>query len=355
MFILIFFIVLFLLIISIIALYYLRSRKKNEQFKFRFPLVQGRSNLLPYTIFNTSLRALVLPRKTYTEYTPPNKLPKFLKYKRTILTPIGDQGLCGSCWAFAIAGVLADRLSIYTNRKYRHRLSAQSIISCVNYPKGCYGGELDKTANWLEVNQYPVPTENMFAYQNYESLEIDSTCRPKQDIKAGVVVKLGSVKSIVTYIDEFEYDKKILEENIKNMKQELFENGPFFAAISIYSDFLEYRGDTVYVKKSDSKFIGGHGIEVIGFCEKGEDFRPNFVNYAYWICKHNWGIDWPTPQSLYGPSTFCIRMGTNECGIESRCGILEPYIDKDEIVTIDYENNRTMSFSHYKDMIKIMN
>jgi len=48
------------------------------------------------------------------------------------LGPIENQGDCGACWAFASAGLLADRFCIHSNGAVKTRFSAQEMVNC-NY------------------------------------------------------------------------------------------------------------------------------------------------------------------------------------------------------------------------------
>ncbi len=60
------------------------------------------------------------------------------------LLPPSDQAKCGSCYAHAAVGQLADRISIATGKRIHHALSAQYVLSCLQseYEFGC-GGTLD--------------------------------------------------------------------------------------------------------------------------------------------------------------------------------------------------------------------
>lgn len=54
-------------------------------------------------------------------------------------SPIINQGLCGSCWAFAASGAVA--ASVMINTGVGVRLSAQELLDCDrSYNRGCNGG-----------------------------------------------------------------------------------------------------------------------------------------------------------------------------------------------------------------------
>jgi C1A family cysteine protease len=128
------------------------------------------------------------------------------------------------------------------------------------------------------------------------------------------------VFSIVDYVDEESMRndslKSQIEKNVRNMKCQLVLNGPFFASISIYKDLFQYVGNEIYQQRSID-LQGGHSVEVVGYVDYGIDDRDGFRG-GYWVVKNSWGKDWPSNGDIGG--YFFIRMGSNECGIEARCG-----------------------------------
>jgi C1A family cysteine protease len=111
------------------------------------------------------------------------------------------------------------------------------------------------------------------------------------------------------------------------MKTTLVTVGPIFGTITVYADFLKWTENSKSgpYKKTNSEFIGGHAIEIVGYCDINTDTRYGYNSTGYWICKNTWGTKWPAGSPLY-PGYFTIEMGKNICGIESRCGIVEPDI-----------------------------
>ena len=52
------------------------------------------------------------------------------KIWKGILSPVVDQGKCGSCWAFASTGVLADRFNIQSRGLLNIQLSPSRLVLC---------------------------------------------------------------------------------------------------------------------------------------------------------------------------------------------------------------------------------
>lgn len=255
---------------------------------------------------------------------PVKKLPDFILYKPEYLTPVRNQGDCGSCWAFSVCDILSDRLMIQTGGLFNQNLSVQQLMSCFDR-NGCDGGSPEDACMWLSKTQYPLITSREMPYREANGGYVLSKCPKKFKKKQHKVrVKEGSVKSLVEFISEEGYNKTILKKNIENMKRALVESGPFYCAMSVYDDLFSFSGIEVYKRKKGADLIGGHAIQVIGYSNKGVDKRPGFED-AYWICRNSWGKDWPIESIMSG--YFTVEMGVNMCGIESRCGYAEPVLE----------------------------
>lgn len=273
-------------------------------------------------IVNVPLTPFTAPLVTLPPLRPGERLPMFLLYKMEYLTPVRNQGECGACWAFAVCDMLSDRAMIASGGLFQHNLSVQQLLSCFA-PDGCDGGSPEEASYWLSDTRTKLFTEKKVKYKQFKGGAVSSKC-PKNKSGYSVQVDQESVRSIVEYIDETGYDESILLSNIENMKKELYEGGPFYCAMAVYDDFFSYSGLKPYKPGKNATLIGGHAIEVIGYCEPGEDPREKFSETGYWICKNSWGKDWPTQTTLDG--YFTIVMGRNICGIESRCGFATPKI-----------------------------
>ena len=57
------------------------------------------------------------------------------------LSPIRNQGNCGSCYAFATMAMFESRVRILTNNTKTPVFSTQDIVSCSEYSQGCEGGK----------------------------------------------------------------------------------------------------------------------------------------------------------------------------------------------------------------------
>lgn len=324
-------IIIFLFIILIIC-YYIKNK---EKYLTLLPPSINVDSPYIYFLLNTPLNRLKAPLKQYKEG---EKLPSIFIYNEKYFCPVRDQGECGACWAFVITSLLSDGTTIRIIN-FGKNLSVQDLLTCYPSTDGCEGAEPEAVLLWLEKTAFKV------SINDYYSPVDDGNC--VQMAEKGIPVEKGSVISLCQYIDirsNNEKNKDIIEKNIYNMKRQIIEYGPIYSTLSIYSDFLNFKGKGVY-KKNTNEFIGGHALEITGWCDEGVDLRKDYKE-GYWVCKNTWGIDW-CPQSDY-PGYIAIRMGYNECGIESRCGSASPNV---EYLSREKGVMGNLAFNNYNDYI----
>jgi len=237
--------------------------------------------------------------------------------------------VCGSCWAFIITDLISNLTILLTNGKFKKPLSTQNLLNCYKPKVACEGQSPEDIFIWLDKTRKKLTTEEKVPYLQLLSVDVTDNCI---NVQSGINIKRNSVRSICTFIPEFGYDEKILKENINNMKKTLFLNGPFYASISVYPDFMKFDGKNIYesVYKQNEQ-IGGHAILIVGYCNKNIDTRSGFED-GYWICKNSWGKNWAVYS--FEPGYFYIKMGNNTCGIESRCGIAYPNIPMNKKINL---------------------
>ena len=244
------------------------------------------------------------------------KYYQFFVYNTDYLTDTIDQGDCGACWAFSICNTLSDKISLFTEGKKKTLLSVQQILGCFKEAKqGCQGYSPEKLVIWLDKQKIKLKDNNEIPYIQNNNLDIKYKC----DISIiGVGIQYDSIFSLTEWIEEINPDRIKLYNNINRMKYELNSNGPFYCVMTVYQDLYNYNGLSIYKHIQGSKPIGGHAIEIIGYCNAG----VNNNEKGYWICKNTWGQKWPLASKV--KNYFTILMGENECGVESRCGSLNP-------------------------------
>lgn len=219
-------------------------------------------------------------------WLPPTnvKIPDSVDWRQEgYVTPIKNQGQCGSCWAFSSTGSLEGQTFRKTGRL--PSLSEQNLIDCTKTygNQGCNGGWMDNSFKYVRDNKgidsetgYPYYTREL-GYCYYNAQYNSATDTGFYDIPSG-------------------------DENA--LKQAVATVGPISVAIDATKpSFMSYRSG-VYIEPTCGNTLSAldHAVLIVGYgTENGQD---------YWLVKNSWGTYW-------GEQGY-IKMARNrndQCGI----------------------------------------
>jgi len=214
-----------------------------------------------------------------------DEIPRFKDWRieGNFVTPVKNQGHCGSCWTFSSTGCLESAWAVHHNELTS--LSEQQLIDCAGAfdNHGCNGGLPSHAFEYVSQNN-GIDTEAGYAYKAID----EGTCSYDKNFDSPVKVK-GSFN--ITQGDEDSLFQAVLYLN------------PVSIAYEVVDDFRFYAGG---VYQSDNCKQGptdvNHAVLIVGF---GVDSSGT----NYWIVKNSWGPAWGMD------GYFWIRRGVNQCGL----------------------------------------
>jgi C1A family cysteine protease len=177
------------------------------------------------------------------------------------VTPVKNQGSCGSCWDFAAtataeSATLIGNLTPYTQNPLD--LSEQVVLSCSG-AGSCGGGWTSGAGNFLIKTGTPL--ESCYPYTATNGA-CTSACANWQN----AAYKIGAQTPISS--------------DVTAIKNALVTYGPVAVTFTVYNDFYYYVSG-VYTYTSGS-YIGGHAVSVVGY----DDVTQSF------LVKNSWGTGW---------------------------------------------------------------
>ena len=197
------------------------------------------------------------------------------------VTPVKNQGSCGSCWSFSTTGALEGAHFIKTGELLS--LSEQQLVSCSKNNAGCDGGAMDLA--FLYTESIPLMPEDAYPYTSGNG----AVAKCAYDASKGVV-------GATTYSD-------VLPENAAQLKAALAK-GPISVAIEAdRTVFNAYKSGVITSSACGTNL--DHAVLTVAW---GTDATAG----DYYIVKNSWGPQWGDS----GYVKIGIKDGKGVCGIQ---------------------------------------
>lgn len=189
------------------------------------------------------------------------------RHGRNWISPIANQGACGSCWAFASTGAVEAMVNVFFNQQINPDLAEQDVLSCSGGGT-CSGGYPSKALDYIASSG--VVDEVTFPYSQSDLPCTDKGTSPNQLIKIAGRTPFAST----------EYPRT--EDDLKRM---LIEMGPVSGGLYDWSHAMVLVGYKV-VKEGDIFFY--RDLSLQRYWKEILAGDP-LIGKTVWIFKNSWG------------------------------------------------------------------
>jgi cathepsin L len=200
------------------------------------------------------------------------------------VSPIKDQGQCGSCWAFAAMGSYESNVLIQS--KMMVDVSEQHALNCAVDRFGekagsCAGGSYEHVFDWMMIRK--AASEEMLPYTAKDGQCSDPARSYLSDLTWGWASPVS---------DRWEVTPT------QEIKKAICEYGSVSAAVRVTRAFQDYVGG-VFNERAPGNV--NHAINLVGWNDSKQA----------WLLKNSWGTGWGIRGYMW------IRYGSNQVGTDA--------------------------------------
>jgi len=205
--------------------------------------------------------------------------------EKGVVTPVKNQGQCGSCWSFAATGALECEYAI--KHGTLTSLSEQQLVDCAKSTyncDGCNGGDTMGAFKYVHT-EGGLCTESEYSYDARDGSCKASSCGTKHTQNTG--------------------EKYLSKDSATSLMDGVAEG---CVAVYIEADQTAFQYYSSGVLTGNCGTRTDHAVLVVGYGTSGSQ--------QYWKVKNSWGTSWGEK----GYVLICKECGKN--GSEGECGIL---------------------------------
>ncbi|DBA00224.1 TPA: hypothetical protein N0F65_007868 [Lagenidium giganteum] len=206
------------------------------------------------------------------------------------MTPVKNQGTCGSCWAFSVVSVIESRYAI-EHEVPASPLSVEQLLSCssnldhvrarfseedlIASSDGCDGGMPYLAYVYMDKSSpHGIACESQYPYVMATSSPDLACVKPK-------------ASDVAVQWEDGESGFVVVKSDSEDALIQALQSGPVSANVDALSDGFRHYAGGIYNAKdcaSDGKTVN-HAVVLVGYGETEEGEK-------YWIIRNTWGTMW---------------------------------------------------------------
>jgi C1A family cysteine protease len=198
------------------------------------------------------------------------------------VTPVYNQGQCGSCWAFSATEAIESQYFLAGKINPIGSFSMEQIVQCDPYDYGCNGG-------WpYNAYKYIIGAKGIDSYSSYPYTSGDGVTGQCHVNPADFEGHISSWQWVTQ------------SENEQQMQQFTYTTGPPSVCVDAAS-WSGYQGGVITSSECGDQI--DHCVQIVGW---------NVVQgLNAWLVRNSWGTSWGYSGYLW------VQMGEDTCGIAS--------------------------------------
>ena len=206
------------------------------------------------------------------------------------VTPVKDQGQCGSCWSFSTTGALEGAYFVKTDTL--ESFSEQELVDCDSFSNGgrdhgCNGGLMDNAFTWIEKNG------GLCSEEDYPYISGTTKKKGTCDTSCQIVDK----SKITSFVD--------VQQNSDQAMMEALSKQP--VSIAIQADERDFQLYTSGVFTGTCGTNLDHGVLVVGY--------DTLDGVDYYLVKNSWSTSWGENGYIKLGRGSEYNNGSGQCGM----------------------------------------
>jgi hypothetical protein len=264
-----------------------------------------------------------VPTAAVKEAVRAPRSPSSINWRDTeAVTPIKNQGQCGSCWAFSATEAIESQMILGTGGKFAFTLSPQQIASCApgNGTYGCLGCSGGFTEGAYDYVKSAPGLANGFFIPYAQSLTESENTKACPTAKVSAITgEYEQLQGGYAQVTGYKYAVKPCtsgtceKQDLKGFAAAL-EESPLSICVNAGA-WNDYTGGVM-----TSAACGPMGADYQDHCVMATGFNST-ASTPYWIVRNSWSNTWGEEGYVY------LEMAENTCGLADDATIPEVKLD----------------------------